>query len=124
MEQKATAIYFYDMTHHIESLKLESEVLEQKNRHESIVNYQMTISHEFRTPLASSLMFLESLLGEQMTTQALHLIKIIISQINMLLCLVNDILDLKLIEENKFVAKNEIFSPQDTFNFITNMFAP
>ena len=28
MEQKATAIYFYDMTHHIESLKLESEVLE------------------------------------------------------------------------------------------------
>ena len=112
------------MTHHIESLKLESEVLEQKNRHDSIVNYQMTISHEFRTPLASSLMFLESLLGEQMTTQARHLIKIIISQINLLLCLVNDILDLKLIEENKFVPKNEIFSPRDTFNFITSMFAP
>ena len=84
----------------------------------------MTISHEFRTPLASSLMFLESLLGEQMTTQARHLIKIVISQINLLLCLVNDILDLKLIEEDKFVPKNEIFSPRDTFNFITTMFEP
>ena len=69
-------------------------------------------------------MFLESLLNEQLTTQAMHLIKIIISSINLLLCLVNDILDLKLIEENKFVPKNEVFSPRDTFNFITNMFAP
>ena len=42
----------------------------------------------------------------------------------MLLCLVNDILDLKLIEENKFVSKNELFSPRETFKFITNMFAP
>ena len=66
-EKKATAIYFYDMTHHVESLKLESEVLEQKNRHESLVNYQMTISHEFRTPLASSLMLLESLMNELIT---------------------------------------------------------
>ena len=66
-EKKATAIYFYDMTHHVESLKLESEVLEQKNRHESLVTYQMTISHEFRTPLASSLMLLESLMNEQIT---------------------------------------------------------
>ena len=27
-EKKATAIYFYDMTNHIESLQLEDEVLE------------------------------------------------------------------------------------------------
>lgn len=124
LEQKATAIYFYDMTHHIESLELESKVLEQKNRNESIVSYQMTISHEFRTPLASSLMMLENLLAEVITKQATNIIKIIISQINLLLCLVNDILDLKLIEENKFVPKNEVFSPRETFNFITKMFAP
>ena len=69
-------------------------------------------------------MLLESLLNENITAQAMHLIKIIISQINLLLCLVNDILDLKLIEENKFVPKNEVFCPRDTFNFITNMFGP
>ena len=84
----------------------------------------MTISHEFRTPLASSLMLLQGLLNEHITTKAMHFIKIIITQINLLLCLVNDILDLKLIEENKFVPKNEVFSPRETFNFITNMFAP
>ena len=52
------------------------------------------------------------------------MIKIIISQINMLLCLVNDILDLKLIEENKFVSKQELFSVKDTLDFIINMFGP
>ena len=69
-------------------------------------------------------MMLENLLAESITSQAIHVIKIIISQINLLLCLVNDILDLKLIEEDKFLPKNEIFSPRDTFSFITKMFAP
>ena len=82
----------------------------------------MTISHEFRTPLASSLTFLENLLCKEMSSAARDIIFIVISQINLLLCLVNDILDLKLIEENKFVAKKELFQPRETFNFITNMF--
>ena len=124
MGKSATAIYFYDMTHHVESLKLESEVLEAKSRHTAIVNYQMTISHEFRTPLTTSLMFLETLLAENMSASGRRLVKIVISQINLLLCLVNDILDFKLIEEDKFVAKQEIFSPKSTFEFITNMFSP
>ena len=47
-----------------------------------------------------------------------------ITTINLLLSIVNDILDLKLIEENKFVPRVELFSPRDTFNFITNMFRP
>ena len=41
-----------------------------------------------------------------------------------MISVVNDMLDLKLIEKNKFVQKNEAFSPKDTFNFILNMFAP
>ena len=41
-----------------------------------------------------------------------------------MISLVNDMLDLKLIEKNKFVQKIEVFSPKDTFNFIINMFAP
>ena len=31
MNEQAIAIYFYDMTHHIEAIKLESEVLEHKS---------------------------------------------------------------------------------------------
>ena len=44
-------------------------------------------------------------------------------QVNMLLVLVNDVLDLKLIEEDKFVKKIELFSLEETFNFIVKMFA-
>ena len=124
LDESATAVYFYDMTHHVESLKLESEVIESKNRNAILMNDQMIISHEFRTPLSTCLMFLESLLNEHLSAAGQRLIKIIISQVNLLLCLVNDILDLKLIEEKKFVNKQEIFSPRDTLEFIVNMFAP
>lgn len=99
-------------------------MLETKNRNAALVNYQMTISHEFRTPLTTSLMFLESLMVEKLSKSGEKLLKLIIMQINLLLCLVNDILDFKLIEENKFIKKQEIFSPKSTFEFITNMFNP
>lgn len=32
MEESATAIYFYDMTHHIESMRLESQILDEKSK--------------------------------------------------------------------------------------------
>ena len=64
------------------------------------------LSHELRTPLTTSLMFLESLLNtEHLSLRARQLIMVIISQINLILCLVNDMLDLKLMDEGKFVAK-------------------
>lgn len=108
----------------MESFKLENEVFETKNKNASLVNDHLTISHEFRTPLSTVLMFMESLLKEKLSNSGLRLVKIIISQINLLLSLVNDILDHKLIEEGKFVTKIEIFSPKDTFQFIMNMFKP
>ena len=117
-------MYFTDITHHVESLKLESEILETKSRNAALANHQMTISHEFRTPLSSSLMFMESLLNEKLAPSGQRLVKIVIQQINLLLSLVNDILDLKLIEENKFIAKNSLFDPLKTFEFITNIFTP
>ena len=50
-------------------------------------------------------MFIESLLTENLSASGRELVIIIISQINLLLSLVNDILDLRLMEENKFVPK-------------------
>ena len=49
---------------------------------------------------------------------------IVISQINLLLSLVNDSLDFKLIEESKFVAKKETFKIRDLLDFIKAMFVP
>ena len=47
-------------------------------------------------------MFLESLMCESLSESSRTIVKIITAQVNLLLCLVNDILDFKLIEENKF----------------------
>ena len=54
--------------------------------------------------------------------KGIHIVKMIISQINLLVCLVNDILDFKNIEENKYTKKMEIFQPLKTFDFVANMF--
>ena len=51
------------------------------------------------------------------------MILVLISQINLLLCLVNDILDLKMIDQQRFVTRNELFSPTATFEFIISVFA-
>ena len=62
----------------------------------------MTMSHEFRTPLSSMLMILQRLLLGMIDVESRKLILVIISQLNLLVCLVNDILDHKLIEQGKF----------------------
>ena len=51
------------------------------------------------------------------------MITVLISQINLLLCLVNDILDMKMIDEDQFVTRHEEFDPTATLNFIVSMFA-
>ena len=44
-----------------------------------------------------------------------HIIFMVISQMNLLLCLVNDILDLKMIDQDRFVKRDELFKPKETF---------
>ena len=101
-EQDAVAIYFYDVTHHIASKKLTNEVQEHMTRHNNIANSHLVVSHEFRSPLTSSLMLLESLLLSDLVTAVRGVVLIVISQINLLISLVNDQFDLHLIEEGKF----------------------
>ena len=50
------------MTQFVMNSKLEFEILEEKNRVQSQLNYVAMMNHEFRTPLATSITFLESLL--------------------------------------------------------------
>ena len=48
----------------------------------------------------------------------------VISQLNLLLSLVNDVLDLKLIKQGKYDPKLEKFNPSETLDFIVKMFQP
>ena len=58
----------------------------------------MTLSHEFRQPLTSTLMLLQTILINSKDEATKETLKIVMTQINLLLCLVNDTLDLKMIE--------------------------
>ena len=49
-------------------------------------------------------------------------ILVIIGQINLLLCLVNDILDMKMIDQDRFIKRQETFDPTETFEFIIKIF--
>ena len=69
----------------------------------------MTLSHEFRTPLSSSLMVLENMMQFEMQESCKRLVLLLISQMNLLLCLVNEMLDLKMIEMGEFVSRKEPF---------------
>ena len=62
LQKPAVAIYFQNMTKHVQKLLLESQILDERNRVQSQESFTSTISHEFRTPLSTSLMFLENLL--------------------------------------------------------------
>ena len=66
-------------------------------------------------PLGSTLMLLETLLQTVVVESTRQMIRLVISQINLLLCLVNDILDLKMIQQNRFVLKEQEFCPLETF---------
>ena len=99
-------------------------MLQEKNRVDSLESYTSTISHEFRTPIGTSLMFLEGTLdaGSGLSAEGRTRIELVVCQLNLLLCLVNDILDIKLIETGMYTPKLEIFAPQSVFSFITQIF--
>ena len=57
-----------------------------------------------------------------LSANALRIISLIISHMNLLLSLVNDVLDIKMIKHNKFEVKSETFNPINLLDFIIAMF--
>ena len=105
-------------------MMLQSEIVESKNRSDCLESYNATISHEFRTPLSTALMFLESLLRQLQDEQLLKLCKMMQCQLSFLLSLVHDLLDLKMEHETHGITtKLQNFKPSQLFDFIYEMFA-
>lgn len=77
--------------------------------------------NEFRTPLSMMLMYLESLNSLKLGERATQLLGLLMMHTNMLLFSTNDMLDLKLIEENNLLMKLQVFPLSDTFNFIIDI---
>ena len=67
------------------------------------------------------LMYLETLLGMNLGEKVSKILSILTLHINMLLFSVNDILDFKLIEENKIVLKTHVFQLRNALKFIIDI---
>lgn len=69
-------------------------------------------------------MFIESLQNYQLPDKVMNMLGLIISQLNLLLSLVNDVLDIKLIQNGCFEPSLTVFNPLKTLNFVKAMFRP
>ena len=67
------------------------------------------------------LMYLETLLGMNLGEKVSEVLSILTLHTNMLLFSVNDILDFKLIEENMFILKKQVFQLRHAFKFIMDI---
>lgn len=99
-------------------------MVEQNANRTTMMNTQKTISEEFNLPLTNSLVLLESLINLVKDEKALKLLRLILQQIQTLNFFVVSLIDLILIEENKFVANKEVFNPKETFKQVFNIFEP
>ena len=132
IDTKAVAIYFYDVTHNIESfkeIKNKVENIKSSESNNSVLNdrfrMQKIIAHEFRSGLSTVLMFLQNLMQlSSLPEEANRLIIFIVSQINFLISHVSDTVDMRMIEEGKFCAVKQKFKLAETLDFIRALFIP
>ena len=67
------------------------------------------------------LMHMETLIEYNLGASVTQLLNTVLMQVNMILISVNDMLDYRLIEENTFAVKAELFKPKKTFEFILSV---
>ena len=76
------------------------------------------MSHEFRTPVSTTLMFLNLILNKITDEYCKKLLLLVIGSLNLLLSLVNDVVDLKMLKEGRFMKNEKTFSPRQVLDFI------
>ena len=59
---------------------------------------------------------------QNLSEKAKDIIILVMSQLNMLISLVNDVLDIKMISQGEYNSKLENFNPKTTLDFIVDMF--
>lgn len=109
------------MTDQVKVMRLESKILKQKSKAENLNSYASMMSHEFRTPLETSLMYLEMVL-ELITDDKCHdMINIVKISLSLLKNLVLDMVDLRMIKANRFKSHKKTFSPTKVLKFVKSL---
>ena len=73
-------------------------------------------------PISTMLMMLETFRGGLYDNEQIRTITLIISQLNLLLCLVQDVLDLKMMELKTYKPRSVLFSPVSSLEFVCAIF--
>ena len=84
-------------------------------------NFTSTISHEFRTPIATCLSFIDmllSIIADEMQKKYLTLMQY---SLNMLLTLVRDLLDLNSLKTGQFKVNPSAFNPFEAIKFVVDL---
>lgn len=99
LQKQSIAVYMYDVTDHINSLQLGNGLFNKRQREMKTIGMKKIKLHqELKTPLGSVLMMLQAIFKDQLSEEQRSIIMTVISQINFIVILVNDIIDLKRIE--------------------------
>lgn len=99
-------------------------MMKEKARSDSMQNFTSTMSHEFRTPLGTCIMFLATLLSSIKEQKHRHICHLIDSQLKFLLSLVNDVIDLRQVQDGVLTAKSVVFDPLAVFTYMKEVFKP
>lgn len=111
------AILSFDITEHINSIKL------AKNAENAKSLFLAQMSHEIRTPLNGILGFTNILEKRDLPSEEKEYIKTINSSASQLLHVINDILDFSKIESGNIAIDNISFSPSDEFKSVVALFS-
>lgn len=84
-------------------------------------DFLSNMSHEIRTPLNAIIGFIK-LIKENKNGQSEEYLNIVENSSEQLLFIINDILDLSKIENNKIVLEKEVFNTREEFEIIKNLF--
>ena len=82
-----------------------ADITERKRTEQRLSEFYSTVSHELRTPLTSikaALGLLEGGIAGDLSTKAMQLVSVGRSESDRLVRLINDILDVKKMEDGKF----------------------
>lgn len=119
-------IYIRDVSQTLNTISLQRKNLKGKNKLERIKISTETLSHEMRAPLSNIIMIMDILLhifkrpSEYMKMK--RYFNQVKSQANLLLNLVENLLDIRQIMQNKFVHKTVNFEPNRIIDQVIKMF--
>ena len=128
-QREAVALFVRDFTEQVKNDQLRAQVQEEKQRVSQLENLSSVISHEMRTPLSTSLQFIdimESMMqkmkSNKLVIRILRFTALIKYSLSMNLSFVSDLLDMRMIKEHLFEGEETLFDPEVVLNFIKDVF--